>query len=206
MDAVQLDYAVTPFRAQKFYELYYPAIKRPLTYGATGYLFYRDEEDADHFVHLIFWEDRAGFYRWWYSQEMQDIRVAIGGPPRAAPAAKWNTVPRAGLDEPDRSTRAPRERGALSLRGSRALAGGRDAGPVGALVAPSRTDDRHRAADRDREGAEAPPQAGHVPADRVVERPLARAVEGEGDGDEAVQQRELEPVVRWPTAPCRGAR
>ena len=36
MDAVQLDYEVTPFRAQKFFDLYRPAVKRPLDYGATA--------------------------------------------------------------------------------------------------------------------------------------------------------------------------
>jgi hypothetical protein len=92
IEAVQLDYALTPFRAQKFVDLYHPAIKRPLSYGATGYLFYRSEEDSDHFVHMIFWEDRAGFHRWWFSQEMQDIRVAISGLHGQPLLPKWNTI------------------------------------------------------------------------------------------------------------------
>ena len=92
MDAVQIDYAVTPFRAERFYELYYPAIRRPLTYGATQILFYRSEEDSDHFVHWIVWEDRAGFHRWWYSQEMQDLRVAISGLHGQPLLPKWNTI------------------------------------------------------------------------------------------------------------------
>ena len=92
IDAVQLDYIVTPFRAQRFYDLYYPAIKRPLSYGATGYLFYRSEEDPDHFVHMVFWEDRAGFGRWWFSQEMQEIRVAISGLHGQPLLPKWNTI------------------------------------------------------------------------------------------------------------------
>jgi heme-degrading monooxygenase HmoA len=79
MDAVQLDYVVTPFRAQRFVDLYRPAIARPLSYGASGYLFYRSEEDSDRFVHMIFWEDRDGFGRWWFSPEMQEVRVAVSG-------------------------------------------------------------------------------------------------------------------------------
>jgi hypothetical protein len=35
MEAVQLDFVVTPFRAQRFVDLYHPAIRRPLSYGAT---------------------------------------------------------------------------------------------------------------------------------------------------------------------------
>ena len=92
MDVVQLDYEVTPFRAQKFWDLYYPAIKRPLSFGATKILFYRSEEDPDHFVHLIFWEDRAGFQRWWFSQEMQQMRVKVSGLHGQPLLPKWNTV------------------------------------------------------------------------------------------------------------------
>ncbi|HZO60662.1 MAG TPA: antibiotic biosynthesis monooxygenase [Solirubrobacterales bacterium] len=92
MDLVQLDFALTPFRAQKFVDLYRPAIQRPLSYGATGYLFYRSEDDADHFVHISFWEDRAGFQRWWFSQEMQDIRVAIAGLHGQPLLPKWSTL------------------------------------------------------------------------------------------------------------------
>jgi heme-degrading monooxygenase HmoA len=92
MDAVQLDYIVTPFRARRFVDLYRPAIARPRTYGATGYLFYRSEDDSDHFVHLIFWEDRAGFDGWWFSREMQEIRVAIAGLHGQPLLPHWHTV------------------------------------------------------------------------------------------------------------------
>ena len=92
IDAIQIDYHVTPFRAERFYELYYPAIRRPLTYGATQILFYRSEEDSDHFVHMIMWEDRAGFGRWWYSAEMQEIRVAVSGLHGQPLLPKWNTI------------------------------------------------------------------------------------------------------------------
>lgn len=92
MDAVQLNYFVTPFRAQRFVDLYRPAITRPLAYGADGYLFYRNEEDSDHFVHMIFWEERAGFQRWWFSHEMQEIRVAVSGLHGQPLLPMWNTV------------------------------------------------------------------------------------------------------------------
>jgi heme-degrading monooxygenase HmoA len=92
MEAVQLDYAVTPFRAQRFVDRYRPAIARPLSYGARGYLFYRSEDDPDHFVHMSFWEDRADFDRWWFSREMQQIRVAIVGLHDLPLLPHWNTV------------------------------------------------------------------------------------------------------------------
>ena len=92
LEAVQLDYIVTPFRAQRFVDLYRPAIARPRTYGATGYLFYRSEEDSDHFVHLVFWEDRSAFDRWWLSREMTAIRTAIVGLHDQPMLPHWHTV------------------------------------------------------------------------------------------------------------------
>jgi len=91
-EAVQLDWVVTPFRAQRFYDLYHPAIARPLDYGASGYLFYRSEDDSDHFVHMSFWSDRADFDRWWLSREMQEIRVAVSGLHGQPMVPHWHTV------------------------------------------------------------------------------------------------------------------
>ena len=79
MAAMQIDFHTTPLRANKFLELYRPAIARVLAYGAKGYLFYRAEEDPGHFIHLSFWEDRGGFDRYWFSREMQAIREKVAG-------------------------------------------------------------------------------------------------------------------------------
>ena len=79
MDLVHLDFHVTPFRAARFAEIYRPAVSRVLAYGASSYMFYRSEEDPDHFIHASLWEDRAGFQRYWYSREMQDVRQRIAG-------------------------------------------------------------------------------------------------------------------------------
>lgn len=76
---VQLDYHVTPFRAQRFADLYRPAVSRVLAYGAKGYTFYRSEEDSDHFIHTSLWEDRADFQRYWFSREMQQTRERVVG-------------------------------------------------------------------------------------------------------------------------------
>jgi heme-degrading monooxygenase HmoA len=92
MDAAQLDYIVTPFRAQRFVDLYRPAIARPRSYGASGYLFYRSEEDSAHFVHMSFWVDRADFNRWWFSREMQEVRVAVAGLHGQPVLPHWHTV------------------------------------------------------------------------------------------------------------------
>ena len=41
---------------------------------------------------MSFWEDRAGFDRWWFSREMQDIRAAIVGLHDQPLLPHWNTV------------------------------------------------------------------------------------------------------------------
>ena len=79
MEALQVDFHTTPFRAERFLELYSPAIARVLAYGAKGYVFYRSEEDPDHFVHVSFWEDRSDFERYWFSEEMGAVRERTAG-------------------------------------------------------------------------------------------------------------------------------
>jgi quinol monooxygenase YgiN len=92
MDAVQIDFHTTPLRADRFLEHYRPAVARVLAYGARGYLFYREEEDPSHFVHVSFWEDRSGFDRYWFSREMQDVRQQIAGLHEQPALPHWGVV------------------------------------------------------------------------------------------------------------------
>jgi hypothetical protein len=41
---------------------------------------------------MSFWEDRAGFDGWWFSREMQQIRVAVSGLHGQPLLPKWSTV------------------------------------------------------------------------------------------------------------------
>jgi quinol monooxygenase YgiN len=79
MEVMEIDFQTTPFRAQKFAELYGPAAARVLAYGASGYLLYRSEDDPDHFVHISFWEQRSDFDRYWLSSEIHDVRRKLSG-------------------------------------------------------------------------------------------------------------------------------
>jgi quinol monooxygenase YgiN len=79
MQAVQIDWHATPFRAEKFQALYEPAVSRVMSYGAKGYLFYRSEVDPQHFVHVSIWEEGADFDRYWFSREMSNVRKSIAG-------------------------------------------------------------------------------------------------------------------------------
>jgi heme-degrading monooxygenase HmoA len=92
MDVLQIDFHTTPTRAERFYSLYHPAIKRVLAYGASGYLFYQAEEDPNHFVHLSYWERRGDFDHWWFSDEMQEMRRRVGGLHDQPLLPHWNQV------------------------------------------------------------------------------------------------------------------
>ena len=76
MEMMTVEYQTTPFRAERFRKLYEPAVAKAASYGSTGHLFYRSEDDPDHFVHLSFWTDKRDFERYWFSREMQEIRTA----------------------------------------------------------------------------------------------------------------------------------
>jgi quinol monooxygenase YgiN len=92
MEAVQIDFHTTPFRADRFLQLYRPAIARVLAYGASGYAFLRSEEDPQHFVHLSFWEERDQFDQYWYSREMQEVRQSVAGLYGQPVLPHWNGV------------------------------------------------------------------------------------------------------------------
>jgi quinol monooxygenase YgiN len=79
IEMVQIDYHLTPFRAERFAALYRPIVPRVMAYGAKGYIFYRSEDDSDHFVHGSLWDDRAAFQRFWVSAEMQEMRQKVLG-------------------------------------------------------------------------------------------------------------------------------
>jgi heme-degrading monooxygenase HmoA len=92
IDMAIIDYHLTPFRAQRFFDLYRPVVPRVLAYGAKGYSFFRIEEDADHFVHTSLWEDRADFRRFWMSREMEAVRQRIIGLYEQPVIPAWSTV------------------------------------------------------------------------------------------------------------------
>ena len=92
MDAVQIDWHTTPLRAERFLERYGPAVSRVLAYGAKGYLFYRSEDDSQHFVHISMWDERSNFERYWFSHEMQEVRQSIAGWVEQPVLPHWNVV------------------------------------------------------------------------------------------------------------------
>ena len=92
VEMCHIDFHLTPFRAQKFADLYRPIVPRVMAYGAKGYSFYRSVEDADHFVHTSLWEDRSDFQRFWFSREMQRTQEQIIGLYEQPVIPSWSTI------------------------------------------------------------------------------------------------------------------
>ena len=56
MDVCYIDWHVTPFRADRWYEVWEAGAARAMAFGAKS------------------WEDRADFERYWYSDEVAALR------------------------------------------------------------------------------------------------------------------------------------
>ncbi len=72
-----LDWHIAPFRADRFLDLWEPAAERMASYGAKSWSLTRSIDDPLAFQQTATWESRADFERWWYSEEVADIRASI---------------------------------------------------------------------------------------------------------------------------------
>lgn len=79
MEICKLDIHVTPFRGDKFQELWAPAVPKVMDYGAKGFALTREEDDPLHFVQMSIWESRLGFDYYWNSDEMTKLKTECIG-------------------------------------------------------------------------------------------------------------------------------
>jgi quinol monooxygenase YgiN len=76
MDVNYIDWHVTPFRRDRFLEIWVPALDRALAFGARSCFLSRNEEDPLHLRQVSVWDDRADFERYWASDEIAALREA----------------------------------------------------------------------------------------------------------------------------------
>lgn len=76
MQANYIEWHVTPFRADRWLEIWRPALDRALAFGASTCYLTRNIEDPLHFRQVSIWEDTAGFERYWASDEVASLREA----------------------------------------------------------------------------------------------------------------------------------
>ena len=71
-----IDWNVTPFRADRWYEIWLPAAERAMAFGAKGWSISRSIEDPLLFRQSSLWENTADFETYWNSEEISAMREA----------------------------------------------------------------------------------------------------------------------------------
>jgi hypothetical protein len=74
-----IDWHVTPFRADRFLEIWRPAASRVLAFGATSWSLTRNADDPLHIRQTAVWNSRDDFDRYWYSDEIAAAREEAMG-------------------------------------------------------------------------------------------------------------------------------
>lgn len=70
-----IDWHVHPFRADRWFAAWMPALERAEAYGATSTSLTRSEDDPLHFRQTTVWESREDFDRFWSSDEASRARA-----------------------------------------------------------------------------------------------------------------------------------
>ena len=71
-----IDWHVDPFRVDRWYAAWKPALDRAGSYGATSVSLTRSEDDPHAFRQTTVWESRSDFDRYWASDEVTAARQA----------------------------------------------------------------------------------------------------------------------------------
>lgn len=69
-----IEWHTTPFRSDRWYAIWHPALDRALAFGATSSYMTRSIDDPLHFRQVSTWVDRADFERYWASDEITTLR------------------------------------------------------------------------------------------------------------------------------------
>jgi heme-degrading monooxygenase HmoA len=69
-----IDWHTTPFRTDRFFEIWRPALDRALAFGASTSYMTRNIDDPLHLRQVSVWDDKADFERYWASDEVAAMR------------------------------------------------------------------------------------------------------------------------------------
>lgn len=72
-----LDWHITPFRADRWLDVWEPAAARMPAFGARSWSLIRSTEDSLSFRLTSVWDDRGDFERYWYSDEIAAAREKV---------------------------------------------------------------------------------------------------------------------------------
>jgi hypothetical protein len=78
MNAVcELNWHLTPFREQRWIDLWEPAAETATDYGAIDWWIYRSVDDPLLFRQVTVWKKKEDFESWWFSEEISAVRTEI---------------------------------------------------------------------------------------------------------------------------------
>ncbi|HKH22658.1 MAG TPA: hypothetical protein VKA88_03475 [Solirubrobacterales bacterium] len=69
-----IDWHCTPFRTDRFLDLWEPAAARVLAFGAKSWSLDRSTDDPLLVRQSSTWENRSDFERYWFSEEIASVR------------------------------------------------------------------------------------------------------------------------------------
>jgi quinol monooxygenase YgiN len=69
-----IDWHTHPFRAERWLEVWRPALDRALAFGASSCYLSRSIDDPLHFRQVSVWDDKEDFERYWASDEISVLR------------------------------------------------------------------------------------------------------------------------------------
>ncbi len=76
---MEINWIATPFRGDRFEEIWRPVAEAVLDYGAYSYAFLRSSEDPLRFMQLAAFDAREDWERYWYSEEVAEARSTATG-------------------------------------------------------------------------------------------------------------------------------
>lgn len=91
-EVCKLEWHITPFRADRWLDLWQPAAAKMPAYGAKSWLLTRSYDDPLAFAQTSVWERRSDFDRYWYSDEISAARAEIIDLYDIPLLPEWHTV------------------------------------------------------------------------------------------------------------------
>ena len=77
--AVYVKWVANPLQGDRFEEIWLPAAEAVLDYGATGWALFRAKDGQLDFAQWAFVPTKDHFDRYWYSDEIGEVRAAAAG-------------------------------------------------------------------------------------------------------------------------------